>query len=267
MEEQNQNQVNEEEKSKKKKYLLLLLLLLLLFIIIIFWHSCLKQPSIILGEKEENNANETNDTNTTYQDQENNNTIKDDGNEITNNRTNNSTYNTTNSGINNTTNNEVNNQEENNSNIENPEEETKPEIKEIEVTSKGEKISETLTIFDKVKYNGEPSIYPSINDIYDFEVKNTMASNIICEVSFDEQNIEELPIKYRLKENGKYIKGNENTYVSYNELKFERQMKAEEQNKYELEWKWLEGENDNIYGDVNKTITYQLKLTVIAKDN
>lgn len=265
MEEQNQNQnpnpnqVNEEEKSKKKKYLLLLLLLLLLFIVLIFWHTCLKQPSIILGEKEENDANETN---TTYQQNNNtnniNDTITDNGSTITNNRTNNSTYNTTNNGI--------SNQEENTSNTENPEE-TNPEIKEIEVTSKGEKISETLTIFDKVKYNGEPSIYPSIKDTYNFEVKNTMASNIVCEVSFDEQNIEELPIKYRLKENGKYIKGNENTYVSYNELKFERQMKAEEQNKYELEWEWLEGENDNKYGDVNKTITYQLQLTVTAKDN
>ena len=48
-------------------------------------------------------------------------------------------------------------------------------------------------------------------------------------------------------------------------MNFNRVINSNNQNNYELEWKWVEGNNDNAYGDLNKTITYKIKLTVEAE--
>lgn len=237
---------DQEKKSKKKKYLLLLLLLLLLFKIIILYNY-FKKPDDIQGVKKENNTVNTD----TVIDVQIDNIISDKNNSVG------------------TTNNNYKNEIENKE-VEEPTKEPEPEqpeeieIKEFKVTSKGQKITEDLSIFDDVKYNGKAVIYPSIQNTYYFEISNTLDFNTICEVSFNEKNKENIPIKYRLKENGKYIRGDEKTYIPYDELNFTNIVNSKSENKYELEWKWVEGSNDNYYGDVNKTITYEIELTVKA---
>ena len=260
MEEIKEDVNNKEEKNKKKKWLILLLLLLLFIIIIILLHIFFwcKKPTDVLGIKEENSNNTTDNnivTNTTIDNNEvdnsNNNTCNDDyyvyaGNSEQN--------------VNN-----VGDNEQQGETTKPQEDEEQPEVKEFKVTSKGEKITEDLSIFDNVKYNGKAVIYPGISNTYYFEISNTLDFNVNCKVSFAEENIENLPIRYRLKENGQYIAGNENTYVSYNELNFDRLVNSNSQNNYELDWKWVEGNNDNQYGDLNKTITYKIQLTVEAE--
>ncbi len=263
-----ENQVEEEKKSKKKKYLLLLLLLLLLLFKIIFWYNYFQKPDDIHGVKEENNKVVTNEIM-----QPANNTITNVNtskpNNTTTNKLTNTTTNTINNSVNNTTNNVVDGnvtKPETPEQPQEPEQPEEPKVKEFKVTSNGQKITEELTIFDDTKYNDKAIIYPGISNTYKFEISNTLDLNVVCEVLFEEENIENLPIKFRLKENGKYIKGDENTFVPCNQLKFNKVVGSQEENKYELEWKWQEGENDNYYGDLNKDIKYEIKLTVNANE-
>lgn len=250
----------EEEKNKKKKYLLLLLLLLLLIIIfVIIWFN-FRKPTIILGEKEENKN--TVDNNVTQ------NTIANEiaeGNIINNNENN--------LNMQNNNNQNTNNIKDDNNNQNKPTEQPPIEVsKEFKVTSKGQKWKEDLSIFNNEKYNGKPVIYPGLGNTYYFELTNALDNHAICDLKFAEENIENLPIKYKLKEineNGqKYIKGNENNYVSYNELNIEdivvEKMTCK---KYALEWKWIDNkENDNIYGNIEKDVIYKLIIEVNTEE-
>lgn len=174
---------------------------------------------------------------------------------------------------NNSSNNEQSNtvgNEDKDNTEDNTEEPQKPvEIKkEFVVTSKREKWQENLNIFNNEKYNGKPIIYPGISNTYYFETTNKLDFDVVCKISFVEENKENLPIKYKLKQNGFYIKGDSKNYVSYNELNIKDIiLKSNSENVYELEWKWIDDEeNDNRYGDIGKTIKYQLKVTVEAEE-
>lgn len=116
--------------------------------------------------------------------------------------------------------------------------------------------------------DGTPIIYPGIENTYYFEFTNEKDFDVECSIEFEEVNIENIPIKYKLKENGKYIKGDKNTYVDYFELDTKNIIvKQNSQNIYELEWKWIEDTpNDNKYGDINNTITYKLRVTVESEE-
>lgn len=238
-----ENRLETDEKGKRHKkiiILLLLLLLLLIVVIILIWKNKDDKPAITLGEK---------DINTDYIDEtptptvENKTPVIDDT---------------------------------------NPEIPVKPTLlpiviptqnpihinKEFIVTSKNKQWRENLGIFDSEKYNNKPIIYPGIKNTYYFELTNKQDFDIVCEIEFKETNKENIPIKYKLKENGKYIKGSEDKYVNCDELDTKDILvSSNSKNKYELEWKWEnDTQNDNAYGDKNKDITYEIEITINAKE-
>lgn len=242
----------EEEKKKRKKYLLLLLLLLLIIIlkIIYLWYANNK-PTAILGTKDEEDNNTVIDNviNTPIENETTDNTV-------VNNNTTNKQEDETNK-VDTSTSEEA----------ESPEEPIEME-KEFTVTSKKEKWTEKLNIFNNEKYDGKPVIYPGISNTYYFELNNKLDNDVICKINFAEKNVESLPIMYKLKENGTYIKGSKNQYVSYDELNLSNIiLTSKSENVYTLEWKWIDdGKQTNQYGDIGKTITYQLGITIEAEE-
>ena len=71
-------------------------------------------------------------------------------------------------------------------------------------------------------------------------------------------------MKYKLKHQGKYVLGNDNSYISADNLKVTSvYIKAHEQKSYILDWKWVDSNNDTEIGfDVNSN--YKLNMTVRA---
>lgn len=244
----------EENKKERKKLIILLLLLLLLIILIILWTHAIKRPTITLGEKDIN-ENYTATPSVTPSSPPVQETIIYEITQL----------------IQQT----INVQPTPEPTIE-PTPETSPSPtpspdinKEFIVSSQNKKWTENLSIFDNEKYSGKPIIYPGIGNTYYFELTNEKDVDVECSIEFKETNKDNVPIKYKLKENGEYIRGDKNTYVDYSELDIEDIIvEANSQNVYELEWKWVDSNtNDNKYGDISKTITYTLQITVEATEN
>ena len=74
-------------------------------------------------------------------------------------------------------------------------------------------------------------------------------------------------MKYKLKLGNVYIAGDENNWVSYDELK-RTNINLSKSNKhtYYLEWKWVSSDNDT---NVGKTINagYNLSIEIKAEQN
>ena len=135
------------------------------------------------------------------------------------------------------------------------------------ITSKGKEITENLEIFRSYLYNGVYMIYPGLDGTYNYTINNNLNIDVTCTVTFAEGNTEGIPMYYKLLQEGEYIKGNDTTYVTYDDLDYEIEIASGESIDFELIWKWFESDDDNKYGDITKDITYELTLTFRAEEN
>ena len=116
-----------------------------------------------------------------------------------------------------------------------------------------------LKIFDVSK------ISPHDNGSYDFIVNNNTNRFIKYILKLDEINEFNANISYRLKRNGVYVVGNENTYLRCDDLNIpEVSIESGKKDLYTLEWKWVEAPNDAEvgYAASKTTATYSLKLSI-----
>ena len=88
--------------------------------------------------------------------------------------------------------------------------------------------------------------------------------NIKYNLKAMQTNIYNINMKYRLKLNGDYVLGNDNEYVTADELKqYNIGLANNTYDVYTLDWKWFESSNDTEIGeDVNSF--YRLDLQVTA---
>lgn len=122
--------------------------------------------------------------------------------------------------------------------------------------------SETLNVFS---VNERDVIAPYDRGSYEFEIQNTRNKSISYTLSLSEENPYKVNIKYRLKENGKYIIGGTNwEYYDKIQLK-DISLSAKESDKYELEWMWVSEDNE---ADTNiglmHGVDYNLTFKVVA---
>lgn len=122
--------------------------------------------------------------------------------------------------------------------------------------------SETLNVFS---VNERDVIAPYDRGSYEFEIQNTRNKSISYTLSLSEENPYKVNIKYRLKENGKYIIGGTNwEYYDKIQLK-DISLSANESDKYELEWMWVSEDNE---ADTNiglmHGVDYNLTFKVVA---
>lgn len=96
-----------------------------------------------------------------------------------------------------------------------------------------------LDIFNNAFYEYTNKIAPGVSNTYYFVAHNNSDINVKYYVEMYESTKYDINLKYRLKRNGKYIIGNENKWVSANDLKTSfSNLNMKNSDKYSLDWKW-----------------------------
>ena len=148
-----------------------------------------------------------------------------------------------------------------------------PEIDDDFYVSDNEKVKwqdeTSLNIFEdssnisKVK----SKIAPESTGSYKFMVNNGTKYNLKYKILFDEENLNNINMKYKLKKGDTYVIDH---YVSYDQLIIDNiLLNTKNSDTYYLEWKWV-GDNDSNDTQIGRNanssnITYSIKITVEAE--
>lgn len=122
---------------------------------------------------------------------------------------------------------------------------------------------EKLNIF---AVSGREYVAPYDHGIYDFDIVNTVNRPISYTLELEEDNQDRVNIKYRLKENGKYIIG-VNNWVYYTDIILEDiVLNANGADSYQLEWMWVSENNelDTAIGEKEERAIYSITFKVVA---
>lgn len=123
-----------------------------------------------------------------------------------------------------------------------------------------------LRIFENYAYQMQSIIAPGVSNAYNFIVRNNNSFAISYTFKAYEENEYKVNMKYRLKQNGHYVVGDENTWVSYDELSVANVILApKSKTLYSLEWKWVDSTDDNIAGTAINAV-YKLIMKVNASE-
>lgn len=118
-----------------------------------------------------------------------------------------------------------------------------------------------LDIFTNSMYNTK-MIAPTSSNTYQFKIKNNNEYDISYSIDFKEKNVYGIDMRYRLRKDNQYVRGEE--WLKYDELDLNNiKLGANKSDTYYLEWKWFEGENDTIAG-INSGIGYSLNIRIKA---
>lgn len=121
------------------------------------------------------------------------------------------------------------------------------ETKVIDVSSEDKNWykNENINLFQNLNKNGEKIIFPGESGTYNFMVSNNSSQDIYYKFSMEDKNYQNINIKYRLKMNNIYIIGNENNWVSIDNMRLNNIYGLKDSKTiYTLEWKWENSDND-----------------------
>lgn len=121
-----------------------------------------------------------------------------------------------------------------------------------------------LEIFNNSKFNGEKIIAPNSSGTYKFCISNESENDIIYHIRFLDEMQNFVNMKYRLKIDNIYIRGNEEEYVTIEELDVENITVLKDSNNiFTLEWYWEDSDpEDTFVGSQKDTQYYTLKLEI-----
>ena len=151
-----------------------------------------------------------------------------------------------------------------------PEEKSEEEEEEIEdariLDDDGKYNNSTdLRLFSNPAYEFRELIAPTSTNVYQFIVRNSNEFKIEYNLIMIEENDYDINMKYKLKKDGTYVAGDENTWVEYSDLRLKNQpLNANSRNVYQLEWKWFESSNDTNIGTIDAD--YKLKISFDGKE-
>lgn len=126
---------------------------------------------------------------------------------------------------------------------------TNDEVKEIKLIQEEDNKNfndlNNLDIFKNVEYVETKLIYPGLSGVYNFNIENNTSKNIYYKLSSIIYNPHNVNMKYKLKRNGNYIVGSNDSYVNSSELTKEQlYLGAKTGDVYTLYWKWEDTQND-----------------------
>ena len=125
---------------------------------------------------------------------------------------------------------------------------------------------QTWTNITEIRIFDVDQIAPGDSGTYDFVVNNNTDENVDYGIVFEENNVANVNMLYKLKRNNEYIAGDETTWVKYNELNFDNKILNENNiDAYNIEWKWVPAENDTAAGRLHGA-KYGLNVTVKAAE-
>ena len=121
-----------------------------------------------------------------------------------------------------------------------------------------------LNIFNFKTTDGRKVIAPGQKGEYNFTIKNDSGYNMIYNIKFCEEMTKELDIKYKLKIDNIYIRGNENEYVEADKLEVDDIIiPKNSKNIYTLEWCMGENEKeDTLMGISADDIYYYFRIEI-----
>ncbi|WP_461247226.1 hypothetical protein [Treponema sp. R6D11] len=147
-----------------------------------------------------------------------------------------------------------------------PDPEEPPEYELIEVSNDGDIWGSyvSLPLFSQVSANVVPKkIAPESHGKFNFVVRNTNRSIFQIMLKCIEENPNKANMKYRIKQDNKYVAGNANTWVYPSEIKIETVFDFMQVIDYEVEWKWVETNKDTPVGIA--TGVYKLFLEIFSQ--
>ena len=112
-------------------------------------------------------------------------------------------------------------------------------------------------------------VAPYDKGVYEFDVENIRTKDMFYDLELDEDNVDRVNIKYRLKKNGNYIVG-ESGWVYYNEIDLKNmKLAAKATDNYQLEWSWVSEDNelDTKIGLKPERAEYILSIKVLAYED
>ena len=121
-----------------------------------------------------------------------------------------------------------------------------------------------LDVFSNKYFEDKSIIAPGVSGTYNFTVENISEYKINYDMHFVEENIYDINMVYKLKLNGKYVVGDKNTWVKYNDLDLKDvTLNPQLNDVYTIEWKWQDNYNDTQIGETEGS-DYKLKIQVIG---
>lgn len=127
-----------------------------------------------------------------------------------------------------------------------------------------------LRIFENVAFEYTSKIAPGVSNSYDFRVHNTTLTPINYGVSFEEKSEYAINMHYRLKRNGLYIIGDDDTWVSASELVSTMiYLSGNATDEFTLDWEWpYEGGTDEADTEAGEKMTseYNLGIKIIFEE-
>ena len=120
-----------------------------------------------------------------------------------------------------------------------------------------------LSMF-KNNYYLNKMIAPGVEGTYMFTVENMLKRKCVYDIKYIENNPYNINLQYRLRLNGNFIAGNENTWVRASDLStVGTYLNAESVNMYRIDWRWEDADNDTEIGE-NPNSSYDMKIIVDA---
>ncbi len=140
------------------------------------------------------------------------------------------------------------------------------EVDKIELTKENLQIANNtkINVFSGLNTNGK--LAPMSNGTYRFSVKNNSSYDMIYNINFEHDMTNYINMKYRLKIDNIYIKGNDNEYVDIDNLNVESIIVPKHSiNVYTLEWKWENDDaNDIKVGMMKDDQYYYFKMQIFS---
>ena len=125
-----------------------------------------------------------------------------------------------------------------------------------------------LNIFNNTLFGGQKKIAPKSKGSYKFCVENITRKDIKYKIEFSDEMKNPINVKYRLKLNNVYVRGNENEYVGIEDLNVEEILAIQDSNNiFTLDWYWEDDNpNDTLVGSQEDDEYYKLNLKIEAEE-
>ena len=125
-----------------------------------------------------------------------------------------------------------------------------------------------LNIFENEKFNGQKKISPKSKGEYTFCIKNISNNDIKYNIDFTDQMEHHINMKYKLKIDNVYIRGNEENYIDIEDLNVKDIISLKDTiNVFSLEWYWQDDdEKDTIVGSIESNEYYTLNLKIQVEE-
>lgn len=121
-----------------------------------------------------------------------------------------------------------------------------------------------LNIFKNELFDGEKIIAPGSYGKYTFLVKNLTGQNLTYDIDFADSMTNPINMKYKLKIDNIYIRGNKDSYVMVDDLQVDDVIVVEDSvNAFTLEWYWEHNDvMDTYVGTRKDEQSYTLDITI-----